>query len=191
MDRLDASGWLPGVARVASPFCDARPASAIVDLILIHNISLPPGRFGSGDVVRLFAGTLDPGAHPFYAALAGASVSAHFFVDRDGTVVQFVSTRDRAWHAGASRFEGRAGCNDFSVGIELEGTDFTAFAEEQYLALDRLLVALQDTYPVRAVRGHSDVAAERKTDPGPFFDWHRLRASATVAAALLPTRARA
>jgi AmpD protein len=191
MIRLDAAGWLAGAARVASPFFDPRPSGAVVELVVIHNISLPPGRFGSGDVARLFAGTLDPTTHPFYATLAGARVSAHFFVDRDGAIVQFVSTRDRAWHAGASSFEGRTGCNDFSVGIELEGTDFTPFAERQYAALGALLAALRDACPLRAVRGHSDVAVERKTDPGPYFDWDRVRAMAAVDPALLPAPKRA
>lgn len=181
---------MAGVARVDSPFYDARPALATVELVIIHNISLPPGEFGGGDVVRLFTGRLDAGAHPFYASLAGARVSAHFLIDRQGAVIQFVSTADRAWHAGVSMFEGRAGCNDFSIGVELEGTDFIAFTDAQYRALGLLLARLHAAYPLHAVRGHSDVALERKTDPGPFFDWTRLHADAHVPRSLLPaTRA--
>jgi AmpD protein len=190
MEPVDASGWVGGVARVASPFFDARPPGVVVDLVLIHNISLPPGAFGSGDVARLFTGTLDVHAHPFYATLAGARVSAHFFVDRQGVVMQFVSTADRAWHAGASTFDGRSNCNDFSIGIELEGTDFTPFAELQYRTLGLLLTSLSAKYPLRAVRGHSDVALERKTDPGPFFDWARLQTGTPIDTSLLPAARR-
>src|SRR5262245_5265197 len=152
MGPVDASGWLAGATRVVSPFFDARPAGMVVDLLVLHNISLPPGVFGSGDVARLFTGVLDPDAHPFYATLAGARVSSHFFVDRQGDVFQFVSTADRAWHAGQSTFEGRANCNDFSLGIELEGTDFAPFTDAQYVSLCALVPALRKTYPLRAVR---------------------------------------
>ena len=190
MGPVDPSGWVSGVARVASPFFDARPAAAVVDLLIIHNISLPPGTFGSGDVARLFTGALDVHAHPFYATLAGARVSAHFFIDRLGAVIQFVSTADRAWHAGPSTFEGRSNCNDFALGIELEGTDFTPFTDAQYQALGALANTLHDAYRLRAVRGHSDVASERKTDPGPFFEWTRLRAHTRFDPALFPAAAR-
>lgn len=185
---VEPDGWLSGVARLPSPFCDMRPAGAAIELLVVHNISLPPGVFGSGDVLRLFAGTLDPHAHPFYATLAGARVSAHFFIDRGGAVTQLVSCQQRAWHAGASVFEGRANCNDFSLGIELEGTDFAPFADAQYGALAQLAVALCATYPLRALRGHSDIAPGRKTDPGPLFDWSRLVAAAPQLAPLLPRR---
>jgi AmpD protein len=190
MGPVDASGWVAGAQRIDSPFFDARPAGTVVDLLVLHNISLPPGVFGSGDVVRLFTGLLDREAHPFYTALAGARVSAHFFIDRQGNVFQFVSTADRAWHAGPSTFEGRANCNDFSLGIELEGTDFTPFTDAQYRSLCRLVAPLCDTYPLRAIRGHSDIAVERKTDPGPCFDWARLSADARLQPSLLPARAR-
>jgi len=186
--RFDGGGWLQGAVRRASPFFDRRPAGTAVELVVIHNISLPPGVFGSGDVARLFCGTLQASEHPFYRTLAGARVSAHFFIDRAGAMVQFVSALDRAWHAGASVFEGRRGCNDFSVGIELEGTDFLPFADAQYQALGRLVRALRSAFPVRALRGHSDVAVDRKTDPGPFFEWARLRAEASLDEALLPAR---
>jgi AmpD protein len=185
MGPVDASGWVAGVARVASPFFDARPPAVPVDLLVLHNISLPPGVFGSGDVVELFSGALDLDKHPFYVTLAGARVSAHFFVQRDGHVIQFVSTADRAWHAGLSTFEGRANCNDFSLGVELEGTDFTPFTDAQYRALCDLVPTLCAAFPLRAIRGHSDIATERKTDPGPFFDWARLRADARIDPSLL------
>ena len=187
MGPVDASGWVAGATRVVSPFFDARPPAATVELVIIHNISLPPGVFGSGDVARLFAGVLDPRAHPFFATLAGARLSAHFFIDRAGNVIQFVSTADRAWHAGVSTFEGRPNCNDFSLGIELEGTDFTPFADAQYRSLCGLLVTLSAAHSLRAIRGHSDVAPDRKTDPGPFFDWARLRAETRLDPALLGT----
>ena len=185
MGPVDASGWVAGVTRLPSPFCDARPPAAQVDLVVVHNISLPPGVFGTGDIARLFMGQLDPVAHPFFAGLAGARVSAHFLIDRTGAVIQFVSTAERAWHAGRSRFERRDACNDFSIGVELEGTYFTPFTEVQYRALVELVDVLREFHPLRAIRGHSDIACDRKTDPGPCFEWARLRA-AGVGAALLP-----
>jgi AmpD protein len=188
LGAVDAEGWLAGATRVESPFHDARPADAAIELLVVHNISLPPGRFGSGDALRLFTGTLDVTAHPFYAVLAGVRVSAHFFVDRGGAVTQLVSCRARAWHAGVSQFEGRSNCNDFSIGVELEGTDFTPFADAQYQTLARLVSVLRDAYPLRALRGHSDIAAGRKTDPGPLFDWSRLITLAPHVADLLPSR---
>lgn len=177
---VDDAGWVAGVTRLESPFHDARPAGTAIELLVVHNISLPPGRFGSGDVLRLFTGTLDAGAHPFFATVAGQRVSAHFFIDRGGEVTQLVSCRRRAWHAGASHFEGRSRCNDFSLGVELEGTDFAPFTDAQYAALALLVAALRAGYPLRALRGHSDIAPERKTDPGPFFDWSRLAAHADL-----------
>ncbi|MCX8003962.1 MAG: 1,6-anhydro-N-acetylmuramyl-L-alanine amidase AmpD [Burkholderiaceae bacterium] len=171
---VDEAGWVRGVARCASPYCDERPAGVAIELLVVHSISLPPGVFGSGDVVRLFTGRLDCQAHPFYAHLAGLRVSAHFLIERNGAVTQFVACGRRAWHAGASHFEGRAACNDFSIGVELEGCDFVPFTEAQYAALGRLLAVLRAAYPLRAVRGHSDIAPGRKTDPGPLFDWRRL-----------------
>lgn len=190
MGPIDASGWVAGVTHTASPFFDARPAGATIDLLIVHNISLPPGVFGSGDIGRLFTGTLDLQAHPFYASLAGARVSAHFVIDRAGDVIQFVSTADRAWHAGLSNFEGRSGCNDFSLGVELEGTDFTPFTDAQYRALGALIAVLVRAHPLRALRGHSDVATDRKTDPGPYFDWDLLRSVAQLDPSLLPNGAR-
>ena len=191
MGPLEASGWVAGVRHLASPHFDVRPRGTAIDLLVIHNISLPPGAFGSGDVVALFTGTLDPGAHPFYASLAGARVSAHFFIARNGEVIQFVATTNRAWHAGRSTFEGRSNCNDFSIGVELEGTDFTPFADAQYRSLRELIGRLRAAHPLLAIRGHSDIANDRKTDPGPFFDWARLRAETGVDPALLPGNTRA
>jgi AmpD protein len=173
---------------VRSPNFDERPAGAAVDLLVLHNISLPPGRFGSGVVERLFCNDTGPPAHPFLELLAGLRVSAHFLVARDGDITQFVGCGQRAWHAGASSFEGRAGCNDFSIGIELEGTDFVAFEPAQYLALARLTRALRASLPLRAVRGHSHIAPGRKTDPGPLFDWRRFAAQAELPADWLPRR---
>lgn len=149
-----------------------------VDLLVIHNISLPPGQFGTGCVEQLFCNQLDFCRHESFDSLRGVTVSAHFFVQRDGAILQFVSTDARAWHAGASRFEGRDNCNDFSIGIELEGTDHVPFTDAQYAALLWLARGLMQNYsqlaPGRIV-GHSDIAPGRKTDPGPAFDWARLR----------------
>ena len=172
---VDAAGWLVGAQRRPSPHCDARPEGVEPELAILHNISLPPGEFGGGHVAELFLGRLDPGAHPYFATLEGLRVSAHFLIERDGRVTQFVPCALRAWHAGVSNFRGRARCNDWSIGIELEGTDFTPFEPAQYAALGALLEKLAARYPLRHVAGHSDVAAGRKTDPGPEFDWRLLR----------------
>jgi AmpD protein len=172
--RFDADGWLAGARRVPSPHSDARPQGATVSLVVVHNISLPPGEFGGDGVERLFTNRLDPAAHPYYATIAHLRVSAHFFVRRDGGVVQFVPCGMRAWHAGVSSWRGRERCNDFSVGIELEGTDTRPFTVRQYHRLARLVRALQRHYPIEHVTGHSDIAPGRKTDPGPAFEWRRL-----------------
>jgi len=148
-----------------------------VDMVVIHAISLPPGVFATGHIVELFMGKLDARAHPSFAELKGLRVSAHFLIERDGSINQFVDTEDTAWHAGVSEFQGRQGCNDFSVGVELEGDQQTPFAEPQYQALELLLRALMETYPAITpdrVVGHSHVAPGRKWDPGPKFDWGRL-----------------
>jgi len=171
---VDIDGWATGARRLPSPNRDRRPPGASIELLLIHNISLPPGCFGTGCVERLFTNDLRPDAHPYFAGLEGLRVSAHFLVARDGSLTQFVPCGERAWHAGASEFEGRSGCNDFSIGIELEGTDELAYAEPQYRVLLPLARALFAAYPLRAVRGHCHVAPGRKTDPGPAFDWRRL-----------------
>lgn len=173
---LDRDGWLVPVGgrvrRVPSPNRNERPAGMAVTLLVIHNISLPPGVFGGDAIEALFTNALDPEAHPYYEALRDLRVSSHFLVRRDGAIVQFVAGPDRAWHAGVSRFEEREGCNDFSIGIELEGTDDVAFEPAQYAALGALARVLLDRYPIEAVAGHSEIAPGRKTDPGPHFDWH-------------------
>ncbi len=174
-------GWYAGARREPSPNFDARPPGTAVDLAVVHNISLPPHQFGGEFVADLFLNRLDPLAHPFFATLAGVRVSSHFYIRRTGEIVQFVSCDGRAWHAGQSRWRGRERCNDFSVGIELEGSDLVPFRDAQYLALDRLLRAVRRQYPVRAVTGHSDIAPGRKTDPGPFFDWTRVPGGRTRA----------
>lgn len=169
--RLDADGWVSGVRRIASPNHDQRPPRMAVELLVIHNISLPPGEFGGDAVAQLFTNTLDTTQHPYYAQLKGLKVSAHFFIRRDGEIIQFVPCGKRAWHAGVSNWRGRSRCNDFSIGIELEGDDHQPFAERQYAALARLTRRLCRSYPIDSIAGHSDIAPERKTDPGPFFDW--------------------
>lgn len=174
--RIDADGWCAEpVWRYASPHCDARPAGAPVDLLVVHNASLPLGHFGGPHLADLFTGRLDYNADPSFDSLRGLRVSAHFLIRRDGRIVQFVAAGQRAWHAGLSAFHGRERCNDFSIGIELEGSDFVAFMDAQYAALAALTVCLQGRYGLAAVRGHEHIAAGRKTDPGPFFDWAAYR----------------
>jgi AmpD protein len=160
---------------VRSPNADARPAGTEVTLVVVHGISLPPGRFGGDAIERLFTNRLDPGAHPSFRAIAALRVSAHFLIRRDGALVQFVPGTDRAWHAGASRWKGRERCNDFSIGVELEGTDTRPYTLRQYARLARLIRMLRVHYPIAHIVGHSDIAPGRKTDPGPSFDWRRLR----------------
>ncbi|MBC2732169.1 1,6-anhydro-N-acetylmuramyl-L-alanine amidase AmpD [Thiobacillus sp.] len=174
--KLDASGWLIGARHLPSPNCDARPAGTAIELIVIHNISLPPSQFDGNAVIELFTNRLDWDAHPYYQGIRGLEVSAHFFIRRDGSLIQFVPCALRAWHAGASNWQGRERCNDFSIGIELEGSDDLPFAEAQYAALIPLLATLKTAYPIQAVVGHSDIAPGRKTDPGPHFAWQRLDA---------------
>jgi N-acetyl-anhydromuramoyl-L-alanine amidase len=184
---IDASGWVAQARHVPSPNHDARPAGARVELLLIHNISLPPGEFGGEQIERLFTNRLDFEAHPYFASLRALRVSAHFLITRDGVLTQFVACAERAWHAGESLFEGRPRCNDFSLGIELEGTDTLAYTDAQYDVLALLGRTLFAAYPLRAVRGHSDVAASRKTDPGAAFDWPRFaRALGVDATAFAP-----
>lgn len=175
----EGSGWLAGVARMESPNQDLRPPGAEVELVVVHNISLPPGEFGGGYVQALFTNTLDPRGHAYFREIEGLRVSAHLFIDRRGAVTQFVPLEARAWHAGASAFRGRAACNDFSIGIELEGSDDTPFEDAQYTRLAEIIGLLRQRWPAIAddrVVGHCDIAPGRKTDPGPAFDWARLRA---------------
>jgi AmpD protein len=169
----DFDGWLPLAQRYDSPYFDARPGPVPADitLLVVHNISLPLGCFGGPHVSDLFTGRIDYNADPSFADLCGLKVSSHFFIRRDGRVIQYVSANDRAWHAGRSCFQGREKCNDFSIGVELEGSDFVAFEAAQYAALASLTNALQRHYPLTDVQGHEHIAAGRKTDPGPLFDW--------------------
>jgi len=157
-----------------SPNCDERPEGTAIRLIVIHNISLPPGVFDGDAVIDLFTNRLDWDAHPYYQGIRGLRVSAHFFIRRDGTLIQFVPCALRAWHAGASCWLGNKCCNDFSIGIELEGADDLPFTDAQYAALAPLVKLLKQAYPIQAVVGHSDIAPGRKTDPGPHFAWQRL-----------------
>ena len=168
-------GWLRRARRVVSPNCNARPADAVVDLVVVHSISLPPGEFGGDAVERLFTNRLDWSAHPYYETIRGATVSAHFLIRRAGELIQFVSCDDRAWHAGASAWQGRAGCNDFSIGVELEGLEGERFDDREYESLAELLRSISARYPIAAVAGHEHVAPGRKGDPGAGFDWPRLR----------------
>lgn len=174
-EDLDAAGWLPGAEFVASPNCDERPPGEEVSLVVVHSISLPPGKFGGDGVTRLFINDLDPAAHPYYLGIHALRVSAHFFIRRDGHVVQFVPCTRRAWHAGASVWQGRERCNDFSIGIEVEGCDELPFESAQYCQLADIIAVLARRYPLRGVVGHADIAPGRKTDPGPRFDWPLLR----------------
>ncbi len=171
-------GWLAGAVRRPSPNADQRPGGELPSLLVIHNISLPPGCFGGGEIVDFFTNRLDVDAHPYFREIAGLRVSAHLLIDRLGVVTQFVSFLDRAWHAGASSFEGRERCNDFSIGIELEGTDSEPYGDAQYRVLAAVTRALIRAYPAitpERIRGHSDIAPGRKTDPGEAFDWSRYR----------------
>ncbi|WP_345843233.1 1,6-anhydro-N-acetylmuramyl-L-alanine amidase AmpD [Shewanella algae] len=173
--KLWAEGWYKEAEPSPSPHFNHRP-NGEVSLLVIHNISLPAGRFGLPYIEQLFLGTLDIEADASFAGLKGLEVSAHFLIRRDGELRQFVSVDQRAWHAGVSNFEGRSGCNDFAVGIELEGTDDSGFTEAQYHKLITLTQSLQQAYPditKERIVGHSDIAPGRKTDPGPGFDWQR------------------
>ena len=172
-----AGGWLRSARRCPSPNFGPRPAGVAVELLLVHSISLPPGEYGGDAVERLFTNRLDWDTHPYYAQIRGLQVSSHFVVRRDGELLQFVSCDERAWHAGASQWRGRADCNDFSVGIELEGTDDVPYTTAQYARLIGIAQLLTRAYPIRHAVGHSDIAPARKTDPGPCFDWRLFRAA--------------
>lgn len=170
---LGADGWCAGARRYDSPHFDARPDGAGISLLVVHNISLPAGRFGGPHVSDLFTGRLDYNADPSLAGLRGLRVSSHFFIRRDGRLVQYVSCNDKAWHAGVSMFHGRERCNEFSIGVELEGTDELPFEPAQYATLAALTLALQERYPLRDVQGHEHIAPGRKSDPGPCFSWEK------------------
>jgi N-acetyl-anhydromuramoyl-L-alanine amidase len=175
--RIRVGGYAEGVPFIASPNCDERPSDSRIELLVVHAISLPPGEFGGRAVEDLFLNRLDSASHPFFREVAHLRVSAHFLVRRHGSIVQFVPCEKRAWHAGVSCWRGREGCNDFSIGIELEGADCVPFEAAQYDALATLTNALARAYPIVEATGHSDIARGRKTDPGPAFDWTRYRAS--------------
>jgi AmpD protein len=172
---VDRAGIVRAAAQVPSPNCDDRPEGVAVTLLVIHSMSLPPGRFGGPAIAELFTNRLDPSAHAYFATVAALRVSAHFLIGRDGALTQFVSCARRAWHAGASSWRGRERCNDFSIGVELEGTDDVPYVPAQYSVLARLTRALRRRYPIVDIAGHSDIAHGRKTDPGPAFDWGRYR----------------
>lgn len=169
------NGWLSQARQIISPNFDARPADELPSLLVIHHISLPPQVYTGEGIIQLFTNQLPIDAHPYYAHIAHLRVSAHFLIRRDGELIQFVSCLDRAWHAGASSWQGRERCNDFSIGIELEGSDFDAFTAVQYSVLHELTLILLACYPIRSLAGHSDISPNRKTDPGVFFDWQRYQ----------------
>jgi N-acetyl-anhydromuramoyl-L-alanine amidase len=172
---VDREGVVRAAAQISSPNFDVRPADARVSLLVVHNISLPPGQFGGPWIVELFTNCLDPKAHPYFASLTDLHVSAHFLIRREGALAQFVPCELRAWHAGESVWRSRPNCNDFSIGVELEGTDDLPYEDAQYTTLARLTRALRRRYPLRDIAGHADIAPGRKTDPGPAFDWKRFR----------------
>ena len=174
---IDDAGWLEDAEVIRSPNFDARPDDARIRLVVVHGISLPPARYGGGYIQQFFCNRLDAGAHPYFESICDLRVSAHCLIERDGRTTQFVSFLDRAWHAGVSEWRGTAACNDFSIGIELEGCDDEPYEQAQYLVLAGLVSALRARFPdidADAITGHSDIAPGRKTDPGPAFDWPKL-----------------
>lgn len=178
--RIDSEGWCDEAQKRPTDHYNERPSGEAISLLVIHNISLPAGHFGTGDVDALFRGCLNCHKDPSYADLEGVRVSSHFFIDRKGRLFQYVSCLNRAWHAGVSSFKGRNGCNDFSIGVELEGTDEVPYESEQYQTLAALTEALRCAYPLTDVTGHCLIAPERKTDPGRAFDWKRYQAMCPV-----------
>jgi len=173
-----ASGLLSGVRQIPSPNRDERPSGTLVDSLIIHAISMPPGEYGGDDIEHLFCNSMDFECHPFYQTISGLTVSAHLLIRRDGEVIQFVPFHLRAWHAGQSALGGRTRVNDFSIGIELEGSDYWPFEEAQYEALISVTRALRRAYPEitnERIAGHAEIAPDRKTDPGPYFNWERYR----------------
>lgn len=170
-------GWHASAQKLASPNFGLRPVDACIDLVVIHSISLPPGQYGGNEVQELFTNRLDWDAHPYFAQIRGLQVSSHFYIRRDGSLWQFVSADDRAWHAGVSQYRGRHQCNDDSIGIELEGLEGENFEDAQYTQLTRLCSDLRHHYPIAYVAGHEHIAPGRKQDPGPGFDWRRLQSA--------------
>ncbi|NOY70935.1 MAG: 1,6-anhydro-N-acetylmuramyl-L-alanine amidase AmpD [Gammaproteobacteria bacterium] len=178
--EINSEGWLDGVMRILSPNCDERPTGQIISLLVVHGISLPSGEFGGPGIEALFTNNMDISMHPEFKELAGLQVSAHLLIRRDGQIIQFVPFTKRAWHAGKSNFGGRACCNDFSIGVELEGVDDRPYDDRQYSILVEVIKALQKSYPeilTDRIVGHCDIAPGRKTDPGEAFDWLRLKSN--------------
>ncbi|MDD5028950.1 MAG: 1,6-anhydro-N-acetylmuramyl-L-alanine amidase AmpD [Rhodoferax sp.] len=184
--HLWRDGWYRFAAPCPSPNFGLRPAGSNVDLIVLHCISLPPGHYGGLEVQQLFTNQLDWQQHPYFQSIQGLQVSAHFFIQRDGCLVQFVSCEHRAWHAGASSYRGRSNCNDDSIGIELEGLDGEPFDAAQYATLSALCASILQCYPVAHIAGHEHIAPGRKRDPGPGFDWQRLQNDLALSDSLLP-----
>lgn len=181
LNAIGEDGWLVGARHLPSPNYDARPEGMPVELLVIHNISLPPSQFGGHWIDDLFLNRLDPQAHPYFETIYTFEVSSHFLIRRDGSITQYVSCNDRAWHAGASEWRGRSRCNDFAIGVELEGDDFSPFENAQYTALNTLTQSIHERYPSTVgVAGHSEIAPNRKTDPGAFFDWTRYQQEAGI-----------
>ena len=178
--KVDIAGYLSDVRFIASPNCDERPLGCEVSLLVIHNISLPPGEFVGDGVIELFTNRLNPEICD-YQNLHEIKVSAHFFIRRNGEIIQFVPCEKRAWHAGVSRWQGKTCCNDFSIGVEIEGSDTVPYTDSQYVALVALTIELNKAYPIVDITGHSDIAPERKTDPGPYFDWVRYQEALHIA----------
>lgn len=175
--HINDEGWLQNIEIIQSPNFNERPDSAQIQLIVVHGISLPPGKYGGGYVQQFFCNQLDPQAHPYFDEIKDLQVSAHCFIGRDGHLTQFVSFNRRAWHAGISCWQGMENCNDFSIGIEMEGTDNEPYEEVQYQQLAKLVISLQKQYPAileQSICAHSDIAPGRKTDPGAYFDWQKL-----------------
>ncbi len=175
--KIDDTGWLQTVEVIQSPNCDARPDNTKIKLIVIHGISLPPAEFGGGYIQQLFCNQLDVNAHDYFSSICDMQVSAHCLIERDGNIIQFVSFLKRAWHAGESCWRGERACNDYSIGIELEGTDYLKYTNQQYQQLEELVGSLMSHFleiKIDAICGHSDIAPGRKTDPGPAFDWARI-----------------
>lgn len=171
---INQQGTITSAKQINSPNHDDRPNLCDPDMVVIHNISLPPRQYDGNGITELFTNQLNPDEHPYYAEIHTAKVSAHFLIRRDGELIQFVPCNKRAWHAGVSQWQQRERCNDFSVGIELEGCDFETFEAAQYATLNKLIASLKETYPIQHIVGHSDIAPGRKTDPGPFFDWTKM-----------------
>jgi N-acetyl-anhydromuramoyl-L-alanine amidase len=185
-DSISQKGWWGKAQWLTSVNFDERPSECDINLVVIHHISLPPGQFGGRYIIDFFQNNLNPTLHPYFEEIANQRVSSHFLIDRNGKTTQFVSIHKRAWHAGVSQFEGRERCNDFSIGIELEGDDQSSYTNEQYLSLAELIRVLGDKYPQLQFAGHSDIAPERKIDPGKYFDWKRLQQLAQLKDQQLP-----